>query len=388
MPHRCRTFSGALRAALRAVTEAAEDEIPEAELNRLVVRVLQVPRERRFLVLRNVERFRRFALCRRLMDLSFALRHRRPRGGVVYAEAAVAVAEALPERGTLKLAADDFRAEAWGTLANAHKVSGDHTRASAAWKAAHAHRSSGSQDPLLEARLAFLEGSFRTQRRHYSKAVELYRRASHIYLRLGADHEAGEALMGAGRAWGDRGDSDKALSSLVEAAGLLDPGRDPDLFLSLQQDVALYSDNAGFSAYGLRLLVDVGELYAGLGADLRSLRARWTLGRIAISTGEDDLAAQVLDGVRRAFVAQSLPFDAALASLELAAILVGEGRAAEVKALVEDMLPVFNALAIPREATAALLLFCLAARAEEATADLVAEALDGLREGQKGSAAP
>ena len=53
--------------------------------------------------------------------------------------------------------------------------------------------------------------------------------------------------------------------------------------------------------------------------------------------------------------------------------MLGEGRAAEVRDLADEMVTVFRDLDISREALAALLVFQEAARRETATADLARE---------------
>jgi hypothetical protein len=68
-----------------------------------------------------------------------------------------------------------------------------------------------------------------------------------------------------------------------------------------------------------------------------------------------------------------LDFDAALASLDLAAVYVSQGRTEDVRRLAEETLTVFQAHNTHREAIAALLLFQDAARREQAGIELVHE---------------
>jgi hypothetical protein len=62
-------------------------------------------------------------------------------------------------------------------------------------------------------------------------------------------------------------------------------------------------------------------------------------------------------------------YDVALALLEIAALLLEEGRTAEVKELTPALAQVFESRDIHREALAALRLFQVAAERETATAD-------------------
>lgn len=71
--------------------------------------------------------------------------------------------------------------------------------------------------------------------------------------------------------------------------------------------------------------------------------------------------------MRDGFLARGIPFDAALASLELAVVLLEQGRTAEVKETTLLLAPLFGALEVDREALASLQLFCEASERENAT---------------------
>ena len=64
-------------------------------------------------------------------------------------------------------------------------------------------------------------------------------------------------------------------------------------------------------------------------------------------------------------------FDAALVSLDLAALYARQGRTDEVKRLATEMVPIFESRDVHQEALAALLLFREAAEAEQVTLGLV-----------------
>ncbi len=78
-----------------------------------------------------------------------------------------------------------------------------------------------------------------------------------------------------------------------------------------------------------------------------------------------------------------------LAGLDLALLYVHQDRTAEVKRLAEEMVPIFMAQDVHREATAALLLFQEAARREAVSAAMLTELLAYLRRvetrGQEGA---
>jgi hypothetical protein len=104
--------------------------------------------------------------------------------------------------------------------------------------------------------------------------------------------------------------------------------------------------------------------------DTITLRA-WLEGRIARGLGEPAEAARCFERVRDAYLDSGLGLDAALVSLDLADLYLETGRTAEVKQLARAVEPVFRCQDVNREATAALLLFQRAARAERLTAAFV-----------------
>jgi hypothetical protein len=83
--------------------------------------------------------------------------------------------------------------------------------------------------------------------------------------------------------------------------------------------------------------------------------------------------------VRQAFIELGVDYDAALASLDLAGILVLQGRTDDLRQLAEEMLAVFTSRNIHREALAALLFFCHAARMEQVREKLVRDVADFLK---------
>ena len=73
------------------------------------------------------------------------------------------------------------------------------------------------------------------------------------------------------------------------------------------------------------------------------------------------------------FIEEGIPYDTALVSLDLALLYARQRRTADLKRLAEEMVPIFSAQDVHREATAALVLFQDAARREAVTAEMVRE---------------
>lgn len=76
---------------------------------------------------------------------------------------------------------------------------------------------------------------------------------------------------------------------------------------------------------------------------------------------------------RRGFLDQGIGYDVAMVSLDLSVLYVKDGRTTEVLRIAEEMVALFEAQDIHREALAALRLFLEAAQCEEVTAEFVLE---------------
>ena len=105
--------------------------------------------------------------------------------------------------------------------------------------------------------------------------------------------------------------------------------------------------------------------------DIDSIRLLWLEGKVASHLGRWQEAFHKLARVREEFVALGMGYDAALASLELAAVHLEVGNAGEVKAIAREVLPIFEAHQVEREILASLIVFCQAAEQEVATAAVV-----------------
>jgi hypothetical protein len=84
--------------------------------------------------------------------------------------------------------------------------------------------------------------------------------------------------------------------------------------------------------------------------------------------------------VRHGFEERGNPFDYALASLDVALLYRKEGRFAEIKVLAAEILEIFKAQQVHREAIAAVMLFQDAAENETVTAEMVRRLKDYLAE--------
>ena len=254
--------------------------------------------------------------------------------------------------------------------ASALRVGGDLVSADRAFSGAdELWRAGGASDPglLNAARVLHLEASLRRAQRRLREALALLDQA----LEIDRWAETPTLLLGKAKALEELGQHEAALALLPRAESQLDPEREPRNLLVLQSLLVFNLCHLGRHAEAEMALADQKALAAKLGNRLDLLRVDWGQGKVAAGLGRTDEAIDVLGRVRAAFMAQGNAYDAALVTLELAAVFAALGRSAEVQALAQASAPIFRDQGVHREAQRALELFRRAAREERVSGELV-----------------
>jgi tetratricopeptide (TPR) repeat protein len=226
-----------------------------------------------------------------------------------------------------------------------------------------------------EAEILSIKAALRKDQGRFAEALALLDEAERIY--IAGDpatqdlHLAGRTLVVKAKTYERMGELERALETLREASPLIDPEREPRLLLCVQHNLLDYLMKLGHPEGAREMLPRMRKLAQELGNDLDLIRLTWTEGLIACAEDEGERAAELLLAARSEFVARAMGYDAALVSLDLAALYLKEGRTAATAALAREMIPIFEAEDIHREALAALAVFKEAALREEATAELV-----------------
>lgn len=310
--------------------------------------------------------------CHTLLERSRSLRQSDPEGMVLNASLAVTIAgQIVPGHALDRAALADLQARAWAELGNARRVADDLAGSEAALASALEHAGQGTGEPRLLALLMDLTASLYVDQRRFTEAVRLLDCTHSVHHSLGEPHQAGRALISKGIATGYALDSEGAVRLLGQGLGLIDAERDPKLVLAGVHSLLYFLVESGRLSEASRLLELGRPLYAAQGGRLDELKARWLEGLIAAGLGDEAGAERALGEVRHGFADAGLPYDAALASLALAEVWLRGGRTREIKRLVAEMLSVFRARKIRREAIAALLMLQEALEQEGATVALL-----------------
>ncbi len=282
----------------------------------------------------------------------------------------------------------DLQARALTELGNAYRIANDLGRAEAIFRRALALAARGSRDPLLLAELADRAASLFAARRRFTEAFQLHDAVHDIHRGLGDPHLAGRTLVSKGLHAGYAGYPEQALELLAAGLRQIDAGRDPGLFASAVHNLLLFTIDCGRYLAARRLLGDAWRLSGVYEEPLAALRLRGLEGRIAFGLGDLAGAERAFEEVRRGFLDHGLPYTGAIVSLDLLAVWLRQGRTAEIRGLVEELLATFRAFAIRREAIATLLVLRRAIEREQASLGLLRSVAARLGRLERGPARP
>ncbi len=327
-----------------------------------------LPEDLQEVVARHSREHRTWAFVERLAHESERAAGDDPRRATHLANLAVLAAAGVPGERAWRARVAGY---ARGAFANARRVANDHGGAERAlirtrqlWRAGEGADPAGLLDP---ARLPDMEASLRRDQRRFDEAIHLHDEA----LALAPPESVAYVLLNKSATLEQAGRYELALATLAEAEPHVDPERRPRQLFALLFNRGTVLWRLRRHAEATALLPEIRRIAERLAMDLDLLRLRWLEARVVAGLGRREEAIAALEEVQAAFADRRLPYDMALASLDLAGLYLADGRTAEVKALAGRMVEIFVAQKVAREALMALQTFERAARAERATAQLV-----------------
>ena len=218
-----------------------------------------------------------------------------------------------------------LRSLAWAGLGNARKIQGDLSGAERCFEMADSWweaGTAGSEDALgYEPLLLDLKAPLRTAQRRFPEALDSSTSRGSLPQRSNPapgsaptrqePHLETYFLI-------EMGESESAIPDPEEAKAGSTPNRDPRLVTRLQHNLVDNLSKMGRHTEAAALLPDLRALAAERGSALDRLRLTWVEGRIAAGLGDHDRARCLLTEVRQRFLADGNPYEAALATLDLA----------------------------------------------------------------------
>ncbi len=133
------------------------------------------------------------------------------------------------------------------------------------------------------------------------------------------------------------------------------------------------------------LLPEVRQILQDTAEPTDLLRLQWTEASLAHGLGRLAEAEQGYRVVQHEFLDLGKGLDAALVSLDLAALLLEQGRTEELKQLAAEVVVVFESREVQREAMIALLLFQQACAEDRITGELLRQVAAQIRRERRGN---
>jgi len=330
------------------------------------------------------ERFQTWALCRWMLSKSRLKAFAEGQQAVDWAALALRIATHLGEEyGEESVTA--IRAEALATLGNAHRVLDEFRVAEECFLGAEELLDRrGDGDPLLLAEVQNLKASLRLDQRRFSEARELVRRALKVFREQGERQKVGKLLLLESKIVEEEGDLVTSAEILRRASGEIDPQAEPGLFRMTRFNLLGVLVRQGPVEEAAALLSEVAPLFADEPAEsTHRLRLRWAEALIARGLGDLPVAEAALLEVQRELARREMGYDAALVSIDLGTLYLETGAVEALRSLAAELVPIFAAKDLSKEAFACLLLYQDACRTLELTEGLGRELMRFLAEDRR-----
>ncbi len=321
-------------------------------------------------------RFGLYASVEALLVRSWQLRHENPEQMVYHAYFAVSLSKRLEKEGFAPEKVRDLQARAMGEYANALRVADRLAEAENHLREAFQLAALGTGDSAVELRLQDLKASLLGTQHRYPEAIKLLDHLYAVRLMHGDQRGAGRALITKGLYVGYSGDADEALVLLEKGSAMLDSNRDPEL---VRLAIRLHFLVADARLEGALPLLEKHRDLLQTGGQLDLCKLLDTESRICAGLGLLDLAEEGLRDAKAGFLALRVEGHAALTALDLATVLMRQGKSSEARKAATEALQVFTRLNIPDTQVEALLVLAEALRSELLSVGLLQSVAEFLR---------
>jgi tetratricopeptide (TPR) repeat protein len=368
--------------AVDVILDPLEPDSPEHsgedETEALWARLEPSPEAERWRLVNENRELRSWRLCVRVCEESRKMAANHPREALELVRLAVRIAELVPGRKEWRWRLQGI---ATGYLSNALRATDDLPAAEQALgRASKLWEDGAPGDPglLNPAVLPSIEANLRCDQRNFPLALKRIKEA----LELDTGELRAKILLTRSNIHDALGETEESTAALLEAASLIDAEREPRLAFGLEFNLVDDLCDLGRAREAQARLAGVRRLAERLGEELDLVRVSWLEGKAAAGLGLWERARGLFEKVRSAFEREELSYDYALVSLDLAQVHLEQGHTAEVRAIADEMFRIFQSQQVPREALAALQVFCEAARQETATLELTRNVLRFLHRAQ------
>lgn len=324
--------------------------------------------DRRPVLVEESTEFRTWALCELVAAKSIEAAPSSPAEALELAGLALNIAERCAYEELFRQRTEGY---AWFHVANARRVTNDLNGCEPALtKAAKLWEAGASADPgyFNETFAYWIEANIRKAQHRFPEALKRMEEA----LKADKGDLRGKLLLTKSEILRALGDIEGSTEVLLEAIPGIDSVRDPRTALGVRCQFLRNLCLQGRASEAEPRFPAVQALAERLGQEMDLVHVFVLKARIAAGCGRAEEAEDGFEQARRKFFAQKprLVLDYAQVSMDLALLLLEQGRTSEARTLAEQMKWIFGSQGIETEALAALRVFYEAARHEVATADL------------------
>lgn len=345
---------------------------PLVPTDQLLQELEKAQQGRHLTLVEQEERFANPRLVQVLIDRSHAARYTDPEAMLHWARVARNIAtrctpEAVGSAGKLS----DLRTRAWGQYGTALRVAGRLQEAEESMRTAQGFFQTGTGNPGLKAYLSEQIASLYTHQRRFDAAVARLGEAADIFCRLGETHAFARTLVEQAIASIYSSKTESAVDLLNRAIPLIDHEGDPHLLLAACHNLVRCYIDLDKPEQALSLYSEAQDLYREFSDPLILLKAGWQEGQLLRDLGHLRNAETVLVHAQQGFLDRGLIYEAALVSLDLAALYLKLGSLDDLKQTAVAAVPIFRALGVDREALGSLIQLQQVADQEEQAMELI-----------------
>lgn len=303
-----------------------------------------LPPEQRLTAVKNDPDYQIWGLFDHILKGSHAVCRLDPAMGSDLAYLTLAIAERLDSRMYGETRIHDFRAAAYGALANAKRLAADFAGCEEALRAGWQELQAGTEDPLEEASLLSLYASFLTDLGEFEASVAILDRAKRCCRRAGDRHLEGRMVLHQASTIAEV-DPHRGIDLARRAIILIDDDEQPYLALGARHTLAFCLNTVGDTATAEVILDAHRHLYLRFPDPVTVGRLQRLEASIAREKGALERAERLFRGLHRMYGKQQprFHFNLVVNALELAEVLVLQERIQESVGILAETYPVLEA---------------------------------------------
>ena len=273
----------------------------------------------------------------------------------------------------------DYQAEARAEMGNAYRVANRFQEAGQALAEARRLFEQGTRPSLLEIRLLELEASFLADRRQFGPASEKLAKVLKFHEDGGDDHFVGRTLVLIGLYTGYSGNYEMAIENLRKSLEKIDAKSDPGLACAAAHNLILFLVTSGRVKEAKKFRTALSSHLKNPSGRVNEVRFRALEARIDAELGKLQRAESIFREVKEGYAEAGLPGDVGITNLDLAAVLLRQGRSVEAERIISEAVELFTVHGIQREAYLAVILLRDTFEMKTGTLEMVVEVANFLR---------